>query len=270
MKRAAFGPRSCGVGLLALSIIAGLAAPARAEKATPAYQLSFDLDVPLLLIGGGLASGYLLISEAAPPSCAPLCDRSKVNRLDRPFAGVYSRNWQAVGDVATAATLLFAPLSLLVNEGARNGIQDVLVVGEAVLMTSGLEAMVNYAVRRPRPRVYGEEAPLNERNDGNSGRSFFSGHAGNCLAATVAATITLRRLGHYRASWIVFAVGAAGSAFVGVARVGAGSHFPSDSVAGLAVGAGFGIALPALHAAHVQVSPMADSTSQGLAVTGTF
>jgi len=243
---------------------------AHAEEIGPVYQLSVDLDVPVLLLGGGMASSYFLMGETAAPACAPRCDPSTVNAFDRPFAGLYSRSWQTVGDVATASTLVIVPLSLIFDEGPRNGLRDVLVVGEAVLMTSGLEAIVNYAVKRPRPRLYGDEAPLDERDDGNAGRSFFSGHVGNCVAATTATMITLRHLGHMKLSWAVFAVGAGGAALVGVARVAAGSHFPSDVLVGAAVGTSFGIALPALHAAHVRVTPLADSAGRGLVVSGVF
>jgi membrane-associated phospholipid phosphatase len=245
-------------------------AGARADDVGPAYQLSVDLDVPVLLLGGALASSYLLMGETAPPACAPRCDPMTVNVFDRPFAGLYSRRWQTVGDIATGSTLVLVPLPLIFDEGARHGLQDVLVAGEAVLLTSGLEAIVNYAVKRPRPRLYGDEAPLDERDDGNAGRSFFSGHVGNCVAATAATTITLRRLHRTKLAWAVFALGVAGSTLVGVARVAAGSHFPSDVVAGAAVGASFGIALPALHKAQVQVTPFADFQSRGLALSGAF
>jgi membrane-associated phospholipid phosphatase len=256
----------------ALLILAFGLAPTRAlaSESAPPYQLSVDLDIPVLLLGGAMASSYFLMSEAAPPACAPVCNRSNVNAFDRPFAGRYSRPWQTVGDIATASTLVLVPAALLLDERSVAGLRDALIVGEAVLMTSGLEAIVNYAVKRPRPRVYGTKAPLDERDDGNAGRSFYSGHVGNCVAATVAATIILRNEGHPQAAWAIFAFGLAGSAVVGVARVEAGSHFPSDVLAGVAVGTAFGFALPALHAKHVELTPIADSRTQGLAVVGAF
>src|SRR5581483_2288430 len=109
---------------------------------------------------------------------------------------------------------------------------DLLVVAEAALVTAAIQVPASYAVGRPRPRVYGESAPLDERNDANAGRSFFSGHVANCVAATRAA---LARLHHPRLAWAAFAAGMAGSALVGVARVAAGSHFPTDVAVGVAV-----------------------------------
>ncbi|HVR03240.1 MAG TPA: phosphatase PAP2 family protein [Polyangia bacterium] len=65
-----------------------------------------------------------------------------------------------------------------------------------------------------------------------------------------------------------------GSALVGVARVEAGSHFPSDVLVGAAVGTSFGLAVPALHTLNLQATalagPQAGPQTSGLAVTDTF
>jgi membrane-associated phospholipid phosphatase len=243
---------------------------ARAAPADGAYQLSFDLDVPLLLIAGGVASSYLFIDEAAAPACAPLCNKANVNAFDRPFAGRYSPTWQTVGDIATTSTLVLVPAGVLLGEPSLGGLADLLVVGETVLVTSAIQVTLSYAVARPRPRLYGEEAPLDQRDDSNAGRSFFSGHAADCLAGTLAATTALRRTGHRTLSWVTFAVGVAGSAMVGVSRVAAGGHFPTDVLIGYAIGAGVGIAVPALHASRIAVSPTADAGAAGLALAGRF
>jgi membrane-associated phospholipid phosphatase len=210
------------------------------------------------------------MNETAPPACAPLCDSANINALDRHFAGRYSETWTKVGDLTTAATLLLVPAGLLLGEPTRGGLKDVLVVGEAVLVTSALQVTAAYMTGRPRPRVYGEEAPLDERNDPNAARSFFSGHVANCLAATMVATTALRRIGRPRIAWAVLGVGLAGSALVGLARVTAGGHFPSDVIVGYAVGAGVGIALPALHDWNLKATPLAAPDAGGLAITGRF
>jgi membrane-associated phospholipid phosphatase len=257
-----------------LQVVQGAAPPpARAagdDDAPAAFRLSVDLDVPIVLVGGALASSYFLMSETAPPPCTPRCDPSRVNALDRPAAGLYSTRWQVVGDVATASTLVIVPLALFAGERAGHALEDVLVVAEAALITSAVQVPVSYAVARPRPRVYGDSAPLDERNDANAGRSFFSGHVANCVAATVATSRALRRLHRPALAWAALGVGLAGSALVGVGRVGAGSHFPSDVLVGAAVGTGVGIAIPALHETAVRVAPAASAGSAGLTLTGTY
>jgi membrane-associated phospholipid phosphatase len=251
------------------------AMPAHAEApnepaAGPAYELSVPLDVPILLISGGLAASYLVLNEGAPPYCAPLCDRSNVNAFDRWAAGHYSTTWQAVGDVTTGLTLALVPLSLLLGEKWRPALNDAVVLAEAALVTSAIQVTTSYAVGRPRPRVYDDEAPLDQRNNANAARSFFSGHVANGVAITLVTFEALARLRHRKLSITVLVAGLAGSALIGVARVGAGGHFPSDVVAGAAVGAGVGIALPAMHASGVRVVPLALGDARGLALTATF
>lgn len=264
------GRTACGVAAILL-LCGGTARAAEPDGVSSAYRLSFELDAPLLLISGGISASYLFLDEAAPPACAPLCDKNKVNAFDRWAAGRYSSTWQTVGDVATAATLVLVPVGLIVGEPSRGGLGDLLVVGETVLVTSAIQVSLSYAFERPRPRLYGTEAPLDMRDDSNAGRSFFSGHAANCLAGTLAATTALRRTGHRTLSWVTLAVGLAGSAMVGISRVGAGGHFPSDVLIGYAIGGGVGIAVPALHTSNVQVSPMATNAGAGgVALTGRF
>src|SRR4051812_33783420 len=162
------------------------------------------------------------MSETAPAACAPLCDRNRVNVFDRWAAGNYSRTWQRVGDVATGATIVLVPLALFAGEDVRPALVDLVVVAESALLSSTIQIMASYATGRPRPRVYGEAAPLAERSDANAARSFFSGHVANTVAATVATAGVLARLHRPALTWAVLAVGVAGSALIGVARVEAG------------------------------------------------
>jgi membrane-associated phospholipid phosphatase len=254
---------------LALAVTLLWAAPARADD-SGAYHLTYELDVPMFLIGGVMASGYLFVNESPPVWCAPECDKSKVNWFDRPFAGLYSRNWQRIGDVATISTLLAVPATLIIAEPTRGGLVDLLVVGETALVTAAIQVPVTSAASRPRPRVYGTDAPLSERTDSNAARSFFSGHVANTLAVTLATSHALRRIGHPTFAAWVLAGGVAGSALVGIARVAAGSHFPSDVLVGYALGVGTGIAIPALHESKIAVTPLATRDAAGLAVTGFF
>ncbi|HVU49755.1 MAG TPA: phosphatase PAP2 family protein [Polyangia bacterium] len=254
-----------------LSLAAG-ARRARADEPAPrpAYRLSVDLDVPLVLVSGGLAASYLLLGEGAPPACAPLCNKANVNVLDRPFAGLFSPTWDRVGDVVTFSTLALVPLTLVVAEPSWRVLGDLLVVTEAALATSGVQVIATYAVGRPRPRVYGDEAPLSSRDNANAARSFISGHVANTVAVTLATTRALRRLERPGLAWTALGIGVVGSLLIGVARVEAGSHFPSDVLIGYGLGAGMGIAVPALHELEIRVAPFAVESARGLAITGTL
>lgn len=237
----------------------------------PAFRLALNVDLPIILIGGGLASSFFLKDEAEAPRCAPLCDRANINAFDRGAAGWYDPTWGRVGDIATASTLLFGPVLLLFVEGLENGANDALVVMESALSASALQVITSYAITRPRPRVYGEKAPVADRDDANASRSFFSGHMANVVAATVATSVAFQRIDEPGWAWATLAIGGVGSAAVGAGRIGAGSHFPSDVLIGLAVGVGLGIAVPALHDSPVRVAPLAyEEGGGGLSLAGGF
>lgn len=252
------------------SFLTARSAAAEEPVSGPAYHLSVDFDVPLILITGGLASSFLFVDEGSPPGCAPLCNKSNLNWLDRQAAGNYSRTWDRVGNGAVISTAVLVPLGLVIGEPSWTVLSDLVVVGEAALLTSAIQVTAAYAVGRPRPRVYGEKAPLSDRDDADAARSFFSGHIANTLAITVSTTRALRRLHRPELAWATLAVGIAGSALVGVSRIEAGGHFPTDVLIGAAVGVGAGIAVPALHEARLALAPLATASASGVAVTGVF
>ena len=238
-------------------------------KPKPAYQLRLEMDLSLALLGGAVTSGFLVLDEASGVTCATRCDRSKINFLDRPAAGLYREEWNKVGNIAVVGTVAFPAMMLFLEEGLSNGLNDSVVVVEGALMTSALQVLTSYAVGRPRPRVYGSEAPLEERTDANAARSFFSGHMADTLVVSVGVMQTFMRLGRPKLAWLVLGLGGAGSAFVGATRVLAGSHFPTDVIAGAAIGVGFGLALPALHDTPVRLAPLAlPGGGSGLSLVG--
>jgi len=246
-----------------------VAQEARAQ-APPAYKLSWEVDAPLILVSGALASSFFLLNEGEAPVCSPLCNPANINAFDRGAAGNYDEGWSSTGDIATAATILIGPAFLVIFEGLGNGLNDTLVVGEAALAASALQVVTSYAIKRPRPRVYGDKAPIDDRNDANAGRSFYSGHTANGVAATVATSIAFFRIDNPVLGWVTLGVGLLGSTMIGVARIQAGGHFPSDVLVGAAIGAGFGIAVPALHEAHLKLAPLPVEEGQGLSIMGRF
>lgn len=241
--------------------------PTRAERA---YRLEADLDVPLVLGSGAVASSIFFFNEAPGVACGLGCSRAAINGFDRGAAGNYSLAWSNVGDIATAATLAFPPLFVLLYEGLPDGLGDFLVIGEAGLVTSALQVSISYAVSRPRPRVYAADAPVADRTDANAARSFFSGHVANGVAMTFAATRTLHRIGRPTLGWVVLGVGLSGSTVIGAARILSGGHFPSDVLVGAAVGASVGLFVPWLHGSPVRPTPFVAADAGGIALSGRF
>jgi membrane-associated phospholipid phosphatase len=280
----AWPSRSCGSSIMrtnrphcfALAAAMSLVALTMATSASaqvprgPAFKLDPSLDLPILLIAGATASSFFFLPESPSRPCPLPCERSRINRFDRAAAGRYDPTWSTVGDIATASTLAMPLVALVLGEGVKDGLTDTVVVAEAALVSSALQVSISYAVARPRPRVYSNEAPIEERNDANAARSFFSGHVANTVATSVAALRAFQRLGKPALGWSVLGIGLAGSSLVGVARVASGAHFPSDVAVGAAVGTALGLALPAVHDSGVQIVPLGDRRGGGLVVIGAF
>lgn len=246
---------------------------AHAEKDGPAYRLSWEVDAPILLLGGALASGFFLRDEIEGPRCAPDCDASRINGFDRGIAGNRNESLFTVGDIAVLTTILYGPIMLVLGEGFANGMSDTLVVTEAVLASSALQVLISYAVKRPRPYVYSDETPLADRTNGNAARSFYSGHVANGMAAAVATSIAFHRLDQEGLGWLALGIGVVGTGVVGAARIHSGSHFPTDVLVGAAIGGAIGIAIPALHDYGFTVEPVASSeldAVKGLALSTRF
>jgi membrane-associated phospholipid phosphatase len=247
---------------LVLLVIGGRA---HADDRGPAYELTAEIDVPVLAISGIATSAWFF--DLGPAWCAPECDSTRLNALDRPFAGRHVPAWTTAGTITAGVVMATPPVLLGLFERPRYAASDTVVIGEAMLVASGVGALLQTAVRRPRPFVYGTSAPLTERLDTSASLSFPSGHTALSFAATFATWRTLDRLRVApRWKYLVLGVAVAGSSFVAVSRVIAGDHFPTDVIAGAGLGASAGVLIPALHRHHVRLAPMAG----GLAATGAF
>jgi membrane-associated phospholipid phosphatase len=240
------------------------------EVPGPAFRLRPEIDLPLLGLSLVFASGRFF--RSTPAYCAPLCPRENVDALDRVTAGYWSPNWQLASNIGIAALGAGAAGLLLADEGARRGFNDLLVVTEAALASNAFASVMTLAVARPRPFLYGEKAPLDQRLGGDGALSFISSHVAMSFAIATSTTVALHRLHPgSRLPWIALGVGAAGATFVAVSRVLSGMHFISDVTGGAIVGSSLGVLLPALHEGPVGVAPVVSGGwgggAKGLALT---
>jgi len=158
-----------------------------------------------------------------------------------------------------------------VDEGFLPGLNDGVVVAESALGATAVASVMTLAAGRPRPFLYGEKAPLSERNSADAGLSFLSNHAAESFAIATSMLVTMRRL-HPRSklTWIVAGVGGAMATFVATARVLGGMHFITDVVGGAVVGTSVGVIVPALHGSPVSIVPVAGDGQHGLALAARF
>ncbi len=241
-----------------------------------AYQLQWEIDVPLFAIGGALALGREIRStnSSAPAYCTTVpegCDENDLNAIDKPFAGTYDERWSDATDVVVLV-LGVAPWPMLwFDNSLVNTLNDITVIYESAMTAMAISGLATLSASRARPFVYGTKAPEDVRNSPNGALSFVSGHTTMAFALSTSTFWTIyRRHGSGAYAWTTLAVGTALASSVAVGRVLAGKHFPTDVVTGAAVGASVGTLIPALHDAPVLVVPTVNATGAGLDVSLTL
>jgi membrane-associated phospholipid phosphatase len=243
--------------------------PSPQNPTRPAFQLYTEVDLPVLGIGLVFAGARLVKTQ--PAYCAPLCNPSDLNALDRVTAGFYSPAWSTASDLALYGALAGSAALLLANEGPLDALNDAVVVAESGLSATALISVMTLAAGRPRPLLFGTNAPLSERQSADASLSFLSSHVAVTSAVAASTFMAMKRLHPKSASpYLVLAAGTAFSAFVGTARVLAGQHFITDAVGGYVVGTSLGILIPALHDSPVKIVPVVSDRQQGLSFVGTF
>ncbi len=158
------------------------------------------------------------------------------------------------------AALLYAvadPIASGYRDGSRAGLVDAVLYAEALALTWAATNMAKLTVRRPRPRAYQEQERLYELygeenapsiTETDTTLSFFSGHTALVAAVTSTATyLAFARSPDTLRPWITLIAGTALTAFVGIQRVRAGAHFPTDVISAAMAGTGIGLLVPHLH-----------------------
>lgn len=241
--------------------------PSPADPLKPAFQLYTEIDIPVLVMSAVFASSRLFRTQRA--YCAPRCDPSELNAFDRQTAGYWSPPWALASDIGALTLSVGAATLLVADEGLLAGLNDAVVVAQSALIATAAPTMLTLAAGRPRPFLYGDAAPEDVRNTSDASLSFISSHTSVSFALAVSTYMTMKRRhpeGPLR--WIVLATGLPIASSVGVARVLAGRHFITDSIAGALVGSAMGILIPSLHESPVRVVPTLNKTTVALTVEG--
>lgn len=217
------------------------------------YDTQNARETTLLTIGGLTAGGALWVNARLEP-----LNERELEALDPEGLPSYDRgataNWSE--GAATASDVLLyataaAPLLLFGETGAALSDGELGVMyAETLILQNGMTGLIKGLVRRPRPFTYNRDPEISDelRRSHTAVRSFPSGHTSTTFAAAMF-------LGEVYASlhpddgarhW-VRAGGLTAAAATAWLRVHAGRHFPSDVIAGAALGALVGWAVPRLH-----------------------
>ena len=168
--------------------------------------------------------------------------RADLSPLDRWNAGTWNPRADALSDLAAwgvGGAMLYADLwHLARGESTRQPfLEDALILAQAFAWNSALNLNVRAERVHPRPFVYGTAAPADERAKGQAAGAFYSGHAASAFlgAVYVSTVYPLRHPDFEHKGWL-WAGSLTAATTAAALRVAAGKHFPSDMIAGAAMG----------------------------------
>lgn len=256
-------------------VIAHAHAPASPARPRPQAHARWALDA---VITGGAGIPYLVLELLVTPhrELEPIpAGRPSVGAIDRGALDRYSPPAAIASDVLVGLLTAGGPaLSGLdagwsaprgspgrLRVGAARWGGDALLQIEALALTGLFVTVIKSAVARPRPYTSLEisDVPAGDRAEllhdfakPDRTHSFPSAHTAFAFASVTSLatlwTLHAPRTRRGRAAIAtVWAVGLALATTVGVLRVVAGKHYPTDVLAGAALGGGIGAAVPLLH-----------------------
>lgn len=161
-----------------------------------------------------------------------------INTLHRinSWDGRFVRNYNKVISRSEPYVAVGVPVLMAVTGWIRNDkklLKDALYVGSSVAGTFALTYGLKYIVNRPRPyESYPDRVtPYSYENS----PSFPSGHTATAFALATSLSIRYPK-------WYVIAPSTLWACSVGISRINEGVHYPSDVLAGTAIGIGFSVA----------------------------
>jgi membrane-associated phospholipid phosphatase len=212
---------------------------------------SLDFTREAVLFGSGAAAGItslIIVNNIKPLTTEEinLINPADVNGFDRGAIGPYKED--QVGDVLLYTSFAL-PATFLLNERMNKDFFDLaLMYGEAFLINASITGIVKGIVARTRPYTYDENTPIEKKSDVNARISFYSGHTSfTALTCFFTARVFNEYLTDNTAKVLIWSAAAIYPAVIGVLRVDAHSHFPTDVIVGYIAGAVIGYLVPELH-----------------------
>jgi len=172
----------------------------------------------------------------------PAAPRHSLSYIYRPQVAHWSD-----GLIAAGAVML--PAAIFSSIGDKAGVQAMAVCAQSMAMNLNLTQTLKHSIRRPRPLVFADGTPTERIYEPDARLSFPSGHASTafCLATSLSLALRTYEVKSSTRKWISSSAFALAGA-TAVLRVVAGKHYPSDVLAGAALGSGIALLNHFLHA----------------------
>ncbi len=215
------------------------------------YEYKLNEEVAYYGVGlSTIAAGRYLTTSSAFFTTDELesLNPDDVNRLDRIAVNQFSIASGHASDVLLYSSFL-GPHLFLVSKKPRSHYGDIMTLyGEAILLNTGITMMTKSLFRRPRPYAFSEALTDEYKLSRAAKTSFISGHTSTVAVNSFFAAKVFSDF-YPESKWkpVVWITAVALPAATGILRVTAGRHYPTDVIAGYAVGATIGILIPHFH-----------------------
>ncbi|WP_116106627.1 phosphatase PAP2 family protein [Lewinella sp. IMCC34191] len=232
--------------LLHLLLLVGTL-PGQAQLESP-YQLSLPRELGISLAGAGSVTAGYFLNHATDEVVLSSLSLPKVPSFDRTSLGRDSESAATGSDIVAYGSLLL-PVTLMADKRMATDVKQLTIIfAETMLLNQGLTDIIKGLAKRPRPYLYDASLPADRVVSAYDRSSFLSNHTSTVAAATF---FVGRVFADYhpdsKLKPYVWVATATLPAVGGLLRVRAGQHFPSDVVAGYALGAIMGYTIPVLH-----------------------
>lgn len=239
----------------------------------PPYQYRWSKDGWILgacAIGGAGAAAIEHSIEPITLGEINRLSRADVNRFDRGATFNYSKQ-VTEASYALVGVVVAAPLGLLLDHDVKDSWKTYsLMYMETVAFAVIIPAFAKGTAERIRPFVYNPDVAASTRMTNDPRGSFFSRHTTMAFASAVFLS-TVHDAYHpgSASSPYIWAGSLLAATAVGVMRVESGDHFPTDVIAGAAVGSAIGYVIPRMHrveAGRFSLTPVLRGSEVGIAL----
>lgn len=255
MQRRHFKKQSKSMRYLVFLLFFSLSLPAvvSAQSSSGPYELSLKRELLFGSAGAlslGLATYLQNQLDANRPlrSSLSLTAYEDVNGFDRLGTNIGSKRARLWSDQTRDAGIGIGSLLLFGRETRRDAGKLAILYTETILLTSALTNLTKTSFRRSRPYVFAPDWDPDRTLSSGDRAAFLSGHTSLCAAgAFFFATVFTDYYPDSKLKRYVWGAAVTIPALTGYLRVRAAKHFPTDVIAGYALGAGIGYLVPTLH-----------------------
>ena len=159
-----------------------------------------------------------------------------INSFDKIATNFYSESSAKVSDYLLYSCLV-APFFLNLNSHIACDNKEVnLLLLESYFITYSIVSFSKSVSKRKRPLAYNNQLDISIRKQKDNRYSFFSGHTALAFAGAISTAKIYADFHPKENTFWFYSASVATASTVGLLRIRAGKHFPSDVIVGAAVG----------------------------------